>query len=108
MTPKQLKKFELRDLHCPHCGAEPPYLVPHHRKNRGMGGSKGSANDPSNILSVCAELNGLMESDSKIANQARENGWKLYQHEDPTVVPVYDSISGFWFRLTNDYKKTST
>jgi hypothetical protein len=107
MTPAQFKKFLLRDRYCPHCGIEAPYLVPHHRKNRGMGGSKGSANDPSNILSVCAELNGLMESDSKVADQARLYGWKLYQYEDPEVVPIYDSITGFAYRLTNDYKRIS-
>jgi len=108
MTPAQFKKYLLRDRYCPHCGIEAPYLVPHHRKNRGMGGSKGSANDPSNILSVCAELNGLMESDSKVAEQAREYGWKLYQHQDPLIVPIYDSVTGFWFRLTSDYKRIST
>jgi len=39
MTPKEFKKFQLRDKHCPHCGATGEMLVPHHRKNRGMGGS---------------------------------------------------------------------
>ena len=107
MTPKELKKYLLRDQYCPHCGTEPPMLVPHHRKNRGMGGSKGAANNPSNILLVCADLNGLMESDTKVQSLARENGWKLFQYEDPLVVPIYDSISEFWFRLNDTYQKES-
>jgi len=105
MTPKEFKKFQLRDKHCPHCGATGEMLVPHHRKNRGMGGSPKIAKLPSNILSVCAEINGLMESDSEWAEKARTYGWKLSSWQDPQVVPVYDAITTFWFRLDNNYQR---
>ena len=104
MTPNEFKKFQARDPYCPHCGIGVPYLVPHHRKNRGMGGSK-KLDNPANILLVCAELNGNMEQQSQVAEDARVYGWKLNNWEDPLVVPVYDAITGFTYRLKDDYSK---
>jgi hypothetical protein len=104
MTPQEFRKYLQRDTYCPHCGVGAPYLVPHHRKNRGMGGSK-LLNNPSNILLVCAELNNAMESHSLTAADAKVYGWKLSSWDDPLVVPYYDSITGFAFRLKDDYTK---
>jgi hypothetical protein len=104
MTPKEFKKYQARDPYCPHCGIGVPYLVPHHRKNRGMGGSK-KLDNPANILLVCAELNGSMEQQSQVAEDARAYGWKLKNWEDPLVVPVYDAMTGFTYRLKDDYSK---
>lgn len=104
MKPNEFKKYEARDTHCPHCGIGVPYLVPHHRKNRGMGGSK-LLDTPSNILLVCALLNGAMEQQSAVAEDARRFGWKLESWQDPLVVPVYDAITGFLYRLKDDYSK---
>ena len=69
-----------------------------------MGGSK-LLNNPSNILLVCAQLNTSMESESLTATDARVYGWKLSSWEDPLVVPYYDAITGFAFRLKDDYTK---
>lgn len=80
--------------------------MPHHRANRGMGGSK-ARNVPSNLLVVCASLNTQMESDAVVAQKAHQNGWKLHSWEKPDVVPYYDRVTGFWFRLDNDYGKIS-
>jgi hypothetical protein len=104
MTPNEFKKFQARDPYCPHCGIGVPYLVPHHRKNRGMGGSK-NLDNPANILLVCAQLNGDMEHQSQVAEDARVWGWKLKNWEDPLVVPVYDAMTGFTYRLKDDYTK---
>lgn len=104
MKPNEFKKYEARDTHCPHCGIGVPYLVPHHRKNRGMGGSK-LRDNPSNILLVCAELNGAMEQQSEVAEDARRFGWKLESWQDPLVIPIYDAVTGFLYRLKDDYSK---
>ena len=104
MTPNEFKKYQARDPYCPHCGIGVPYLVPHHRKTRGMGGSK-KLDNPANILLVCAELNGSMEQQSEVAEDARSYGWKLKNWEDPLVVPVYDAMTGFTYRLKDDYSK---
>jgi hypothetical protein len=46
-----------------------------------------------------------MESESLTATDARVYGWKLSSWEDPLVVPYYDAITGFAFRLKDDYTK---
>ena len=104
MKPNEFKKYEARDTHCPHCGVGVPYLVPHHRKNRGMGGSN-LLDTPSNILLVCALLNGAMEQQSEVAEDAKRFGWKLESWQDPLVIPIYDAITGFLYRLKDDYSK---
>lgn len=104
MKPLRFEKFIARDRHCPHCGIGSPYLIPHHRKNRGMGGSK-LLDRASNILSVCSGINGLMESDPEIANLARTYGWKLRTYESPLEVPIYDSYEGEWYRLGDDFER---
>lgn len=103
MTPQQFKKYQLRDRACYHCGATED-LIPHHRSNRGMGGAR-SKDVPSNIIVMCAVINGLMESDPLVAETARDFGWKISRYEDPGVKPVFDANTGFWFRLDNNYNR---
>lgn len=102
MTPKQFEKFENRDLWCYHCGKLAPYLVPHHRSNRGMGGSK-LKDRPSNIIAVCAVLNSEMESNANMAKMAEDYGWKLSQHANPLIRPVYDACTGTWWQLDDNF-----
>jgi len=102
MTPKQFQKFIDRDKSCWHCGATDG-LIPHHRINRGMGGSK-ARHTPSNIIVMCAEINLLMESDPQVARKARRNGWKLESWRDTTAAPVYRN--GAWFRLDDRFGVT--
>jgi len=95
MTPKQFQKFLDRDGGCWHCG-DAETAVPHHRVNRGMGGSK-ARDEASNVIVMCSKINGLMESDPIVAQMAREFGWKLESWQIPATVPVYNAVSNKWF-----------
>ena len=99
MKPQEFEKYLFRDRGCYHCGRSYD-LIPHHRANRGMGSAK-SADVPSNIITMCAEINGLMESDANLAELARTYGWKLSRYDNTEIHPVYDASTGFWFRLHN-------
>lgn len=101
MTPKQFRRFLDRDGGCIHCG-ETEAVAPHHRLNRGMGGSK-ERDTPANIVVLCSTMNNLLESDSVVAEQARKNGWKLRSGQNPETVPILLPMTGLWALLTNDY-----
>ena len=101
MNSKQFQKYLDRDGVCAHCGTSEG-LVPHHRKNRGMGGSK-ERNVPSNIIVMCYAFNGLMESNSTSAKMAIEFGWKLTAGQDPYETPVYQN--GDWYLLDDKFGK---
>lgn len=100
MNGKQFRRFLDRDDGCVHCG-ELEAVSPHHRRNRGMGGSK-ARDVPSNIIVVCSWLNNAMEADAKIAEQARANGWKLQAGDHPALTPVFH-YSQQWRLLADDY-----
>lgn len=101
MTPKQFQKFLDRDGGCIHCGLTTE-AIPHHRINRGMGGSK-KRDNPANIIVLCSRLNGDLESDPNVARRGRMYGWKLESWEDPTEVPIYDPRLGMWIQLDDNY-----
>jgi hypothetical protein len=46
-----------------------------------------------------------MEQQSQVAEDARRFGWKLESWQDPAIVPVYDAMTGFTYRLKDDYSK---
>jgi hypothetical protein len=98
---KQFQRFIDRDGGCVHCGRTDT-LVPHHRANRGMGGSK-DRDVPSNIVTMCAEFNGLMESKSNPAQLALMKGWKCRTWDKPIDVPVFNVIHGVWFLLDDEF-----
>lgn len=102
LSKKTLKLLFDRDSHCWHCGREDD-LVPHHRINRGMGGSK-KLDGLQNLILVCAVWNGEMESVSRAAQTAR--GWK---HKlsvwDSVDLPVFDAYSFSWYVLMPDGSK---
>jgi len=80
---------------CWHCGTDQTTI--HHRKNRGMGGQKSSISDrPSNLLTICPEFNGAMESDVNAYRLATEMGWKLRTGEMPYDIPVYRYDDTWW------------
>lgn len=98
---KTLAVLRERDTHCWHCGTESD-LVPHHRINRGMGGSK-KLDTLDNLMLVCAVYNGAMESDHATASLARSWGHKLSTWQT-TDQAVYDVVTGWWELLPNGEK----
>lgn len=98
---KVLKVVRERDEHCWHCGTDLD-LVPHHRINRGMGGSK-QLDTPDNLMMVCALYNGAMESNPYVAAEARGWGHKLAVWER-TERPVWDCVGGWWYLLPDGSK----
>lgn len=98
---KVLKLVQARDSHCWHCGQEDD-LVPHHRINRGMGGSK-LLDTPDNLMMVCGGHNGAMEADWRVARDARGWGHKLAVWESLDR-PVFDVCGGWWILLPDGSK----
>jgi hypothetical protein len=103
LNAKQFRRYLDRDGGCLHCG-EVETAVPHHRLNRGMGGSK-ARDVPSNIIALCASVNGLLESSALWARIGRDNGWKLVSGDSPASKPVFDANVGAWFILNDDYER---
>jgi hypothetical protein len=104
MNKKEFQKYLDRDMACPHCGTTGPELIPQHRANRGMGGSK-ERNRPSNIIVFCSLGNGLMESSPGFAALSRGYGWKLFSHEDPEKSPA--RLWDGWHLLDDNFGKTA-
>jgi hypothetical protein len=102
-TPKRLLTLlDTRDGHvCAHTGYDTGHLVPNHRANRGMGGSK-TANRLENLVWVDAQLNFLIEADAEWARLAKARGLKVPRHIDPARVPVFFAAEWQWFRLAGD------
>lgn len=99
-TPKALlKALDARDGHVcawhgPSCGTD--VLVPQHRANRGMGG-RSSLNRLSNLVWLCSGTNGLVESRTEWAIQARVLGIKISSHADPDAEPITHAVHGRCF-----------
>jgi 5-methylcytosine-specific restriction protein A len=79
----------------------------HHRRPRGMGGSKAKwLNMPANLLLVCGSgtsgCHGKIESYREMAYNA---GWLLRWGEEPEHRPFVDSF-GRWWKLDNEGAKT--
>lgn len=105
MRPREFARYLARDLSCVcGCTGREDTLIPHHRANRGHGGSK-LLDRPSNILTLCSHTNGLLESDPVWAATARDLGWKLARWQTPEEAPFYDRGTGEWYVLDNDYSR---
>jgi hypothetical protein len=103
MTKKEFEKYLQRDRGCWHCGLTDDTLIPQHRKNRQAGGKNKAAEQPSNIIVLCSQANGLLESNANFAELGRKLGWKLRSHESPTEVPIFGH--GGWWLLNDDFTK---
>ncbi len=107
IKPSIRKQLEARDEWCWHCG-EHNDLVIHHRRNRGMGGTKGKqaaiTNGCQNLIRVCAQYNFEMESNATVGAAARGWGHKLPMWED-LEHPVFDCTKFVWYVLTTDGRK---
>ena len=95
---KSLKKLFARDAGCWHCGVNDETLVPHHRLNRGMGGSP-SRDTLANVILICSRYNGQVEDSSFWADRARSHGHKLRMGADPASVPVFNVPEQTWYLL---------
>jgi hypothetical protein len=77
----------------------------HHRRPRGMGGSKDPRiNDPANLLALCGSgttgCHGLIES---YRERSYEHGWLLRHGWDAELTPFVD-LRGHWWLLTGEQK----
>lgn len=107
VTKKEFAKFLARDGHCLHCGLDDETLVPQHRRNRGMGGSK-SLSNASNIIVVCSLSNGMFEASESHSVTAQGYGWKLRAGQDSLTTPVFDAFEGVWYLLDDKFGKMET
>lgn len=107
LAKKVLTALRNRDDHCWHCGATDEYLVPHHRINRGSGGSKQRENDITNLMLICAYWNGIIEAQATQATIARSYGHKLRSWQE-TTEPVYDAVENKWYVLCPEGNKIET
>jgi hypothetical protein len=99
------KQVEKRDSACWHCG-QTEDLVIHHRRNRGMGGSK-LIDTVQNLIRVYNDYNSKMESDPETAAEAREFGHKLQSWREMSD-PVFDTPNLTWYKLTEDGDRVKT
>ena len=107
VTEKEFRKYLARDSHCLHCGLQDDTLVPQHRVNRGAGGSKDKRlSNASNIITLCAYYNYLIEASSEAAVTAQAYGWKLRTWQNPLEVAVYDYVSDNWYLLLDNFTRT--
>jgi hypothetical protein len=105
MKLKEFQKLVDRDQSCLHCG-ETERISPNHRINRGMGGSK-LLDKPSNLVLLCSEVNGLIESNSLHRDLALHYGWKLERWQVPEESPVFNTRTWKWELLDNYYNKVT-
>jgi len=103
LAAKMIRHLRERDPYCVHCGIDQD-LIPHHRRNRQMGGSK-LLDRYDNLLMICSGYNSQMESNARVARESREFGHKLGQW-DGFESPVFDSIRVTWFVLDKSGNKT--
>jgi hypothetical protein len=69
-----------------------------------MGGSK-ARHVPSNIITFCSEHNGRIESNAIAKAKSLRCGWSLESWQDPLTEPVFDTASGSWYILGNDFSR---
>lgn len=95
--------YDRAEQRCERCGAAGSWTYSvHHRRPRGMGGSKNAAtNSPSNLVLLCGSgtsgCHGEVESDRWMAVQ---DGLIVPQHADPATTPVL--LARGWTVLTDD------
>lgn len=100
-TAAQMRALRERDGNvCAWTGQESDRLVPQHRSNRGMGGSR-AKNRLSNAVLLDSLINGSIESDPAMQAEAKRRGIKVSGFADPAQVPILHAVHG-WCRLDDD------
>ena len=86
-TPEIREKIRDRaKWRCERCGNNGPIFQYHHRKPRGMGGSKDrTSGTPANALLLDPACHTYIESNR---SESLDNGWLVYQGKDPSATPV--------------------
>ncbi|WP_306358689.1 MULTISPECIES: HNH endonuclease [unclassified Nocardia] len=80
---------------CERCGAARAVLI-HHRRPRGMGGSRRSdTNTFPNLLHICSPCHDRIESRR---DDAERHGWLVPQGDDPETHPVRYRGQPVWLR----------
>lgn len=80
---------------CELCGVTEAGLQYHHRRPRGMGGSRrADTNQASNCALLCPKCHCLIESNR---TEAKKRGWLVRQGHNPAQVPVFRE--GRWVLL---------
>lgn len=100
-TPATVRLVRERDHNaCARCGGT-NQLTTHHRRARGMGGSRWPGiNQPSNLLTLCGS--GTTGDHGWVTNhpaESRDLGLSVSMHADPAAVPVLTWRG--WVYLTN-------
>lgn len=99
--------FERASYRCERCGRGDGRFAIHHRRPRGMGGSKSpTTNSLSNLLLLCGSgttgCHGLTESRRA---EAIDLGYLVPQSQDPATVPVL--LRGRWVLLGDTYQEAA-
>ena len=71
---------------------DPETRVPQHRQG-GMGG-RADKHRPSNVVWLCSEVNGLIESNARYQARARARGIKISGFSDPRMEPIDHALHG--------------
>lgn len=83
---------------CERCGGRITQAQIHHRKPRGMGGSKNpEVGSPANAMLVHPACHAWIESHRE---QAYENGWLVHSWQEPSKIPVKRGFD--WVTLRDD------
>ena len=86
---KQVRALVYERAHgvCEQCGKTQPAMHYHHRRPRGMGGSKASdTNGAANCVLVCDKCHRFIES---YRNEFLERGWLVPQGKKPSEQPIW-------------------
>jgi 5-methylcytosine-specific restriction protein A len=90
---------------CERCGQHTSDCVAHHRRPRGLGGSRREdTNQPANAGWLCGACHNIVESHRA---QAYEEGWLVRQSQSPVDVPVLRRGVFVWLDNFGGLKKVA-
>lgn len=88
---------------CERCGAAQPEQI-HHRKPRRLGGTRDpQANQPANLVAICAACHLAIETHR---NRGYAAGWLVRDTDDPAATPIH--YRRRWSYLDNQGAVTTT